>query len=186
MTQLITFVDLETSGLDPELNEILEMAAVRTEAGDGKLLVKAAEEFKINPTFPVDPRVASFNGYDAEEWEKDWDNLTTLPDALGQMFALMRDAWHAGSNPKFDEAFLKKAARDLRWDYTNRSRSYHLLDVTMLAFPLLLESKVEKLKQETVAGYYGIEGGGHRAMADAMQCARIFAHINNLEFKFHE
>jgi len=183
MTQLITFVDLETSGLDPELNEIIEMAAVRTEAGDGKLTVLETGSFKVEPRFPVDPYVAGFNGYNPMTWDRE---SFPLAEALGKIFELMRDAWHAGSNPKFDEAFLRKAARDLHWDYTNRSRSYHLLDVTMLAFPLLLEGKVEKLKQETVAGYYGIEGGGHRAMADAMQCAKIFAHINKLEFKFHE
>lgn len=185
MTQLITFVDLETSGLNPELHEIIELAAVRTKAGDGKLVVLKTEEWKVYPTLPVDPFVAQINGYNEEEWGL-FDNVTSLPDALGKIFALMRDAWHAGSNPKFDEAFLKKAAKDLHWDYNNRSISYHLLDVTMLAFPLLLEGKVEKLKQEALAKNYGIEGGGHRAMADAIQCAKLFAHINKLEFKFHE
>lgn len=177
MTVIITFVDLETTGLDPERHEIIELAAIRTEASDGKLVVKKSEEFKVFHNFPVDPFVASLNGYCEDDWSF---GAVTLSEALGEVFKLMRGAWHAGSNPKFDADFLKKAADNLRWDY--KSRSYHLLDVTMLAFPLLLEGKVEELKQENIARYYGIDGGGHRAMADAVQCAKIFAHINNLEF----
>jgi hypothetical protein len=52
----------------------------------------------------------------------------------------------------------------------------------MLAFPLLLEGKVEGLGQAKIAKYYNIEGGGHRALADAVQCAKIFATITNLEY----
>ena len=86
-------------------------------------------------------------------------------------------------NPKFDEAFLRRAAERFNWEYPKLA-SYHIIDVTMLAFHLLINGTVETLKQETIAKHYEIGGGGHRAMADAIQCAKLFAKINNLEFQW--
>lgn len=179
MTTLVTFVDLETTGLDPDTHEIIELAAVKTEVGNGKIIILETAEYKVFPNYPVDPFVASLNGYNEEEWGMSEDT-TYLPDALAGIFNLMRGAWHAGSNPKFDESFMKKAASELRWGYP-RLASYHLLDVSTMAFPLLVEGKVDRLRQESIAKYYDVPGGGHRAMADTMQCLRILARINNLE-----
>lgn len=177
MTTLVTFVDLETTGLDSEAHEIIELAAVKTEVGDGKVVILDKAEYKVWPEFPVDPFVASLNGYDQNEW---FQNAIDLPAALSGIFNLMRNAWHAGSNPKFDESFLKKAASNLHWGYPKLA-SFHLLDVSTMAFPLLVEGKIDRLRQENIAKYFEIPGGGHRAMADTMQCLRIFARINNLE-----
>lgn len=173
----VTFVDLETTGLDPELNEIIELAAVKTEVEEGKIVILDSAEYKVWPEYPVDPFVAKLNGFNDKDWEM---SAVTLEEALGGIFQLMRGAWHAGSNPKFDESFLKVAAKNFHWSYPKLA-SYHLLDVSTMAFPLLINGKVERLRQETIAGYYNIGGGGHRAMADTMQCLRILAKINNLE-----
>ena len=173
----ITFVDLETTGLDSGVHEIIELAAVKTKVGDGKVLIMNTVEHKVMPEYPVDPFVASLNGYNEEEW---LEGYSSLEGALGDVFKLMRGCWHAGSNPKFDESFLKKAAEEFRWGYPKLA-SYHLLDVSTMAFPLLMEGKVERLRQESIAQHYEIEGGGHRAMADAMQCLKIFARIHNLQ-----
>ena len=179
MTTLVTFVDLETTGLDPDVHEIIELAAVRTEIGDGKIVILDTAEYKVCPKYPVDPFVASLNGYNDKEWDC-IECTTDLPSALSGVFNLMRNAWHAGSNPKFDESFLKKAADSFRWGYPKLA-SFHLLDVSTMAFPLLIEGKVDRLRQESIAKYYEIPGGGHRAMADTMQCLQILARINNLE-----
>jgi len=175
----ITFVDLETTGLKSDQHEIIELAAIRTVVQDNTLTIQKQAHFKVQPTYPVDPFIANLNGYNSEQWK---NYSVPLDGALGVIFELMRDAWHAGSNPKFDESFLKAAAQDFNWDYPKTS-SYHLIDVSMCAFPLLLENKVEKINQETVAKYLGIEGGGHRALLDATQCMKIFAKLHSLEIK---
>ena len=75
---------------------------------------------------------------------------------------------------------MRKAAEDVHWEYPKLA-SYHILDVTLLAFPLLVVGDVPKLSQDTIAQYYGIESGHHSAMGDAMCCLKIFAKIHNLE-----
>lgn len=175
----VTFVDLETTGLDPELNEIIELAAIKTQVGEGKVVVQESVEFKTRPTHPVDPFVASLNGYKSAEWAFS-DNVKDLHEAVGEIFRLMRGSWHAGSNPKFDASFLEKAAKKFHWSYPKLA-SYHLLDVSTMAFPLLMEGKVERLRQENIAESLGIPGGGHRAMADTQQCMEIFAKLNALQ-----
>jgi DNA polymerase III subunit epsilon len=173
----VTFIDLETTGLDPELHEIIEFAAIKTRIDDEKIEIISTAEFKIFPEYPVDPFIAKLNGYNEDQWDRE---SVSPEEALGGIFSLLRDTWHAGSNPKFDESFLKVLAKKLHWNYP-RISNYHLLDVSTMAFPLLVNGNVERLKQETIAKYYGIDGGGHRAMADAMQCLSILAKLNNLK-----
>lgn len=174
----ITFVDLETTGLNSEMHEITEFGAVKTRVEERKLIIEEEIEFKVLPRYPINPFVAELNGYNQDDWDME---SVDLPLALGETFRLMRNSWFAGSNPKFDDGFLRKAAAELHWDYPKLA-SYHLVDVSMLAFPLLLERKVEGLAQAKIAKYYNIEGGGHRALPDAIQCAKIFAKITNLEY----
>jgi|SRR5690606_16599706 len=174
---IITFVDLETTGFDSKKCEIIEAAAVRSIVDDGTIRIVARADFKIDPEYPVDPFIARINGYREDVW---YQESSQFEDVIGGIFDLMRGAWHAGSNPRFDEKFLMRAAKMLRWDYPKLA-SYHLLDVSMLAFPLLVKGEVENLRQQTICKYYDIPGGGHRALADAMQCLYLFANINNLK-----
>lgn len=177
----ITFVDLETTGLTDSC-EIIEIGAIRTNVDAKFIFIVDNCNIKVLPEYPVDPFKAAINGYNEEEW---LNSAQTLSEGLGEVFRLMRGAWHAGSNPKFDEGFLKRAADKFHWEYP-KLESYHLIDVPMLCFPLLMNGSIDKLQQETVAKYYEIDGGGHRAFSDAMQCLKIFASINNLKVKFGE
>jgi DNA polymerase III epsilon subunit-like protein len=131
---------------------------------------------KRKPTLPVDPFVAKLNHYNVEEWK----DSVSLEEGLEKTFDLMRDSWHAGSNPKFDADFLKVAADSFHWDYP-RLASYHLLDVSNLALKLFLEGKVEKLKQESLASYFNLGKTEHRALGDAIQCMNIFAKLYDLK-----
>lgn len=173
----VTFVDLETSGFNADICEIIEAAAVKTIIDDGTIRIVKSCTHKIYPIKPIDPFIARINGYDDDSWYLDSVEINV---AIGEVFDLMRGSWHAGSNPRFDEAFLKKAAHHLCWDYPKLA-SHHLLDVSMLCFPLLIKGEVENLRQGTLSKYYDVPGGGHRALADAMQCFYLFANINNLK-----
>src|SRR5690606_29309111 len=99
-----------TTGLDPEKCEIIEAAAVRTVVQQDTIRIVEQVQHKIYPEYPVDPFIARINGFNEIEWSEDFTDFNI---AIGEVFDLMRGAWHAGSNPKFDESFLQKAAEEL-------------------------------------------------------------------------
>jgi DNA polymerase III epsilon subunit-like protein len=177
----IAFVDIETTGFSPINHEIIEFGAIQAYI-DGSLLIATKSYHRIvDPTRPVDPFVKSINGYSENDWNGPLSNIkVSLSDALEGVFGIMAGAWHAGSNPIFDADFLKVSADRLHWDYPKTS-SYHLIDVTMLAFPLLIKGEVENLKQHNLSKYYNFGDCKHRALDDAEQCMKLFAKINELE-----
>jgi DNA polymerase III subunit alpha, Gram-positive type len=179
---LITFIDIETTGLDPSVHEIIELAAIRTDIIDSKIHVLHDADFKVKPKKPVDPFVASINHYDEKVWEKD---SVEFYFALGSILNTMRGSTHAGSNPKFDESFLRKAVDEVHWSYPKLS-SYHLIDVSVLALPLLLKGKIERIKQDVLATHFKLTPQNHTAMGDANQCMEIFANLNELEIVISE
>jgi len=172
----ITFVDLETTGLDPQRHEIIEAAAIKTVVTGGQIVILGSKEYRVDPILPVDPFVAKLNGYNPDQWT----DSVSLSIAMAGVFDLMRGSWHAGSNPRFDASFLEVAAEEYNWSYP-RLAAYHLIDVSVLALPLLFSGEVEKLKQDSLAKHFGIGHCEHRAMADTKQCLQIFAKLNNLE-----
>lgn len=176
----VTFVDTETTGLDHLVHEIIELAAVKTAINCSPtvrtITIVDQASFKIKPTKPVDPVVAKINHYTQEEWEHDSVELNV---GLEKIFALMRNAWHAGSNPAFDARFLKVASDSMNWSYPNLA-SYHLLDTSNLGFGLFLDGKVARLKQESLAEYFNLGKTNHRALDDSLQCMQIFAKVLNL------
>lgn len=178
----LTFVDTETTGLDENLHDLIEIAAVKTVIETSstvelrRITVLETMCEKIKPNLPVDPVVKKINNYK----ESDWENAISLPEALEKVFELMQNSWHCGSNPAFDQRFLKKAASDLHWTYP-RLANYHLVDISTFAFPLLFQGKIAKIGQDTISRYYELGACEHSALADAMQCMKIFATINQLE-----
>jgi DNA polymerase III alpha subunit (gram-positive type) len=176
----ITFVDTETTGLSWEENELIELAAIRTVVVDNKYIQKISTcSNKVLPKNPPSPRVARINHYDSTIWTK---RAVPLCVALGNVFDLMEGSWHAGSNPIFDERFLKKAGKSLGWEYP-KLISHHLLDVTTLSFKPYLEGKIKNLRQCVLAPYYNLGETQHSALQDVQQCIKLFAATLNLEIK---
>ena len=174
----IAFVDLETTGLDPEKENIIEAACIVADVSPTTIKIKKTLYGKVKPFAEtnVSDFIRNLTGYNEEQWEKESvDELYLYKDILESM----EGCWHAGSNPIFDSSFLKVAAERHKLPMPKLA-SYHLLDVTNLYFDLLINETLDKLKQETVAKYLEIDGGGHRALSDATQCLKIFARKYNL------
>lgn len=120
----ILFVDVETTGLDPDRHHLWEIAVV-DEAGETLLDAQIHVDLTT-----ADPAALRINGYYRRRWE-----TPVLPRWLVQrLVGLLDGATLAGAAPHFDAAFLD---RWLRAHGQCGTWSHRLLDVCTFAAPTL-------------------------------------------------
>jgi DNA polymerase III subunit epsilon len=174
----LCFFDTETTGLDPQKHDIIEVAAVRVTIQPGPEWFKTWNvekrfEAKVMPAHPfVEPAVARINGFSVEAWK----DARSLPEVLVELYDIIHMTILCGSNPFFDYSFVKAGCDALGWEFP-RLLSYHKIDVPTLGVKLLLEGKIERIKQVTLAEYFQMKKQEHRAMADVEQCIEQFKEL---------
>jgi DNA polymerase-3 subunit epsilon/ATP-dependent DNA helicase DinG len=175
--QIISFVDTETTGLDSEEDEIIQIAVVKAvhPAGSSDLhfIENGTMEIKVLPTQKVPAEVAKLNGYNDEVWAKEG---VPLDKAMLRFLKFIEWTNFAGQNPAFDQAFLKASAKRCKLPWP-RMQGYRLIAVEMLAWPLLLAGKIPNVKQETLVKYLGLGEQTHDALDDVRQCAQIYSRL---------
>jgi DNA polymerase III epsilon subunit-like protein len=158
----LVFCDVETSGLDPVVNEILEFAAIK---GEETLVMK----IKPRRIHTAHPKALEVNGYN----EAEWADAVDIAEAAPKIIAFLRDAVFVAHNAKFDvghiESFLREAGITERIDY-------HVVDTTGLAYIFLVRKGLESLSLKPVCEFLGLEPepGIHRALAGASTCKRVY------------
>ena len=102
MSTKLAFVDTETTGLDPFLHDVWEVAVIVREGGHD-----TEHTFRLRPACfaDADPKALEINRYmervTAPGWK--WDDRQP---AARQLYRLLDGAVMVGSNPAFDAEFL--------------------------------------------------------------------------------
>lgn len=159
-------VDLETTGLDPLVEGILEIAAVRL---DGDRVVGTWQTL-VNPGPGIESSEASraIHGITAEMVA----DAPPVAEALAGFLAFLGDAPLVAHNAPFDLAFLNRAlAAGGRPPLANEA--FDTLEIAREVFP---DQRSHKL--EALCRLLGHEAAGfHRAAADAGHLAAIFPRL---------
>jgi DNA polymerase-3 subunit epsilon len=157
-------VDVETTGWQPEVARITEIAAVRVRGGE----VRETFSALVNPGCPIPAPVAELTGIT--------DTLIAgappVADVLPRFLDFARGGVLIAHNAPFDVGFLAAACRasGLAWP------SFPVLDTVALARVMLSPGQVADCKLATLAGYFGAAvTPRHRALADAMATADVLA-----------
>lgn len=156
--------DLETTGLSPELDRIIEIGAVAFEQGT------PVEEFStlVNPGRSIPTAATAVNGITNDMVSHapgEWDALQALLSFFEKYsnYSLI----FVGHNANFDFSFLKNALN--RYGI---SKSFQYFD-TLHASRSLIKG-LPNYKQSTVAAHFGlVNRQAHRAAADALVCGNI-------------
>lgn len=164
----LCFADVETSGLDENEHEIIEIAAVRVDPIT--FVLKDEMEALVLPTKPVPPAAAAINGYNPEEWAAEG---ISLHDALVRLFPVLEGASLAGQNPDFDKRFITASARREQL-VMPKLGSYRMPDVSSLAYPLLMIGLVPATGLETTTSFFCVPGVKHRAKSDVLRALSVF------------
>ncbi|MBI3184694.1 MAG: hypothetical protein HYZ28_21365 [Myxococcales bacterium] len=166
----LAFLDVETTGLDPEVHALVEVAAIRVDARTLAVLDRI-EARVIPPTdAPVTAEAARLNGYSPEAWA----DASPPAEVLPRLARVLGGSTLAGHNVAFDWAFVRAACR--RAGLPPPAVDYHMVDTVSLAWPLFQRGEVASLSLRDLCPRFGVPNdGAHRAAADVERCLRVYA-----------
>jgi len=179
---LLTFADsyvafdLETTGLDPTYNEIIEIAAVKVENNE----VVSQYHSLVKPQNPVDEYITWLTGITNEMLESAPDIESVLPE----LFEFIGDAVVVAHNANFDVNFLYDKGKL----YLDKPFTNSFIDTMRLSRNLYKTEKHHRLK-DLVTRFGIADQTAHRAMDDTMQTIacynymREYATTNAIELK---
>jgi len=164
----VVFVDTETTGLEPEKHEILEIAIV---AIDGSILL----DTKVKPVNieTAHPKALEVNGYN----EADWAGAPTFDEIKDQVTEALEHKIFIGQNPNFDRNFIIAALDRVGVEKAYRKVRRHVIDTTTLAYEHLVPCGLNRLNLDAICEFLGVEldrRDRHGALADAQACRAAY------------
>lgn len=162
-------LDLETTGLNPSTDKIIEVGLVKF--SQGQIVDKYSTLIKIGTHIPeAASRVNNITDSMLNSQGKDPVLVySEVVQFIGN--AITGDVVLVAHNAKFDTDFLSNALAEYGY-----SGKLHYIDTLSAARKLI--SGLDNYKQPTVARYFDIVNSAeHRAVTDAETCGRIFVEL---------
>lgn len=161
-------IDLETTGLHPKKDRIIEIGAIRVEQGE------ITEEFStfVNPGRKLEERITEITGIRDEDLE----GAPELDEVFPKLLGFLGDLPLLGHRILFDYSFLKKAAVDRKVNFEKCG-----VDTLLIARKYLPELPHRNL--EYLCKYYEIPHHAHRALEDAKATDRLFRQLGELFYE---
>lgn len=151
-----TVIDLETTGLDPERELIIEFAAIKVRKG------RIADTFQslCDPGFPIPAVIEALTGITTEMVRNSPNPRSVLPDFLD----FIGDDYVIGHNVLFDIRFTARSAGELKNDYID----------TMKIFRKLHPELSHHRLSDMVSFYEKLNNSAHRALSDCYATQACF------------
>lgn len=144
----IAFVDVESTGLDPFIHDVWEIAVIRRDND-----VDSEHVFRIQPNLDTaDPKALEINRYhertSAPDWQ--WDDPQ---DVAQRLYPLLNGAVMVGSNAPFDAEMIAH----LFGGYYAQPKPWHyrVIDVATLAAGLAYGKAEAAMKRDCDGAWYG-------------------------------
>ena len=155
--------DLETTGLAPRFDRIIEIGAVRMKRGEE---IERFQTF-VDPGQPLEKETIDLTGIHD-------DMLAGAPkihEILPKFFEFVGDSVLVAHNAQFDTTFLYQEAKRMGLDYIVRSADTMVLSQCLL--PQMHQHKLNLVAKAFDLGDFN----HHRAADDALMCGKIFAKL---------
>ncbi len=156
-------IDLETTGVNPAFNKIVEIGAVKF-CIDGK-----AETFHslVNPRVNIPENVIRIHGITDDMV----GSAPVIEELLGIFSDFIKDSVLVIQNPRFDLSFIDRAFKT----HGIICRPLWALDTVRLAKKYFTGLPNHKLS--TLSEHLGLEHKKHRALDDAIVCMTVFLEV---------
>lgn len=159
MTDSYVCIDLETTGLDPRRDKIIEIGAVRIERGE---TVEEWETF-VNPGRKLPERIVELTGIH----DGDLSGAKPIGEVLPELLGFLGEDVLLGHGILFDFSFLKKAAVNERMSFERQG-----IDTLKIARKYL--KNLESRSLGALCKHYEIPHSAHRALGDARATAVLY------------
>lgn len=160
-------LDLETTGLSPKHDKIIEIGAVKIIDGE---IVDNFSEF-VNPGRKLTENVTALTGIT----ENDLSGAKEPSEVIPKLLDFIGDLPLVGHRILFDYSFVKQEAVNLR--LTFEKEALDTLKISRACFPELPGKKLTDMCE-----HYCIEYRAHRAFNDAEATARLYEYLKR-DFK---
>ena len=154
--------DVETTGLEPAVDRIIEIGAFKYKNN------KKIDKFHmlVNPNILLDSEIMQLTGIT----DKSLIDKLTIDKVLPLFFEFIEDYTLIAHNASFD---IKMLACEC---YRNNIKmcDNKVIDTLSLSKKVISKEKIENYKLETIKDYLGLNYNSHRALDGCEVCARIF------------
>jgi DNA polymerase-3 subunit alpha (Gram-positive type) len=168
MTDTYISIDLETTGLNPKWDKIIEIGALKVEQGE------IADTFSafVNPGRKLKERITSLTGIRDEELAE----APCIEEVLPGLVDFMGNLPLLGHSILFDFSFLKKAA-------VNQKIVFEKSAVDTLKIARRCLADLEHRSLSYLCDYYGIAHQAHRALEDARATHLLYRKLAELFYE---
>lgn len=152
--------DIETTGLSPEHNEIIEIGALKVREG------KVVDRFIrfIEPEAGIPPMITQLTGITNDMVEGAGNCGEVLPEFL----EFCEQDTLIGHNVQFDFSFVKTKAKELGYTYDH-------MGIDTLKIAKVVHADLPSRKLGALCEYYHIENvAAHRTYHDALATAKLY------------
>lgn len=162
MRDVIVAVDIETTGLDPSQDRIIEVGAVKFHGDD----VLDTWHSLINPGCPIPPYITQLTGLT----DKDVKDAPRLSSVMPQLRQFIHTAPLLGHNVRFDLGFLQSGGLRATNPVVD---TYPIASVMLPSAP--------RYSLSALAAHFKIDTeGAHRALNDSIMTHLVFQQLWNL------
>ena len=164
---LVVF-DLETTGLSPEKDRIIELAALLFRYDEKTLCMSMLDDLHmfINPEIPIDKAITDLTGISNESVA----DKPTESEAFETISEFFNETIVSGYNVEsFDVNFLKNMYARQGCEYKTKG----IIDILRMARDRIDKTEIENHKLVTVGDYFGIKFRAHSALGDTATTASL-------------
>ena len=160
-------IDLETTGLNPKRDRIIEIGAVKVREG------KVVDTYQqlIDPKQQLEERVKNLTGITSKELE----GQPTIQEVLSRLQEFIGEDILLGHRVLFDYSFLKRT-------FTNEKISFERKGIDTLKLARQFVTDCESKKLESLCKHYGIKQQAHRALSDAQATVELYQRLVELYY----
>lgn len=157
--------DIETSGLNPVKDKIIEIGAVKYKNN------KKIDEFNylIDPKIKLNKIITEVTGLT----DDDLIGKDDIEDVLPKFLEFIEDYTIIGHNVKFDYDFIEYNIKKLHLDHIKNK----IVDTLFLSRITIYDSENHRLK--TLKDYLKLDYNSHRAIDDCYTCNALYQYCKN-------